>query len=175
MLSREGPDLFATMKSPEKLDLPTITLPSAAELASEVSKLLSCNPEPGRSSEESLSAEIILRKALISNVNQIWRISTAVIDPETKEIKEELRPQEIRKIAKAIESLMEAFGGLGIRVIDRLGEPFNAGLPDQVVTEEPREGITREQIIRTIRPTIVWNDTMVQRGEVDIAVPVKNQ
>jgi hypothetical protein len=163
------------MKPPKELDLPSVPRPSPAELTSEVSKLLSFDPEPDRSSEASSTTEAILRKALIANVNQTWRISSAVIDPESKEIRDELKPQEIRKIAKAIESLMEAFDGLGIRLIDRLGEPFNAGLPDQVVTEEPREGLTREQIIRTIRPTIVWNETMVQRGEVDIAVPIKNQ
>jgi hypothetical protein len=163
------------MKPPKELDLPSISRPSPAELASEVSKLFLCDPEPGRSSESSSTADAIFRKTIIANVNQAWRISSAVIDPESKEIRDELKPQEIRKIAKAIESLMEAFQGLGIRVIDRLGEPFNPGLPDQVVTEEPREGLTREQIIRTIRPTIVWNETMVQRGEVDIAVPIKNK
>jgi hypothetical protein len=163
------------MKPPKELDLPSIPRPSPAELTGEVSKLLSFDPEADRSSEASTSAEPTLQKAVIMSANQIWRISSVVIDPETKEAREELRPQEIRKIVKAIESLMETFQGLGIRVIDRLGEPFNPGLPDQVVTEEPREGFTREQIIRTIRPTIVWNETMVQRGEVDIAVPAKTK
>jgi hypothetical protein len=163
------------MKPPEKIDLPAIPLPSAAELAAVASTLLSSDQEPQRSHSASSTAEPILQKALIMNANQIWRISSVVIDPETKEAREELRPQEIRKVAKAIESLMETFNGLGIRIIDRLGEPFNPGLPDQVVTEEPREGFTREQIIRTIRPTIVWNETMIQRGEVDIAVPAKTK
>ena len=94
------------MKPPKELDLPSISRPSPAELTSEVSKLLSFDPEPDRSSEASSTAEAILRKALIANVNQAWRISSAVIDPESKEIRNELKPQEIRKIAKAIESLM---------------------------------------------------------------------
>jgi phosphotransacetylase len=161
------------MKLPDKLDLPSIPLPSASELAGDISKLLSVEQNTERSSVvSSTSSELILQKALIANANQIWRISSAVIDPETKEAREGLRPQEIRKVAKAVESMMETFNGLGIRVIDRLGEPFNEGLPDQIVTEDPREGLTRDQIIRTIRPTIVWNETMVQRGEVDIAVPI---
>jgi hypothetical protein len=163
------------MKPPEKLDLPSITFPSAVELISDASNLLSFDQEYKDGQEAATSAEMILQKALIANANQIWRISSAVIDPETKEAREELRPQEIRKVAKAVESLMETFNGLGIRIIDRLGEPFDAGLPDQVVTEEPREGLTREQIVRTIRPTIVWNATMIQRGEVDIAVPITKQ
>jgi len=126
---------------------------------------------PPSTAAEPAGADIALKKALVANANQVWRIASVVTDPETREPREELRPQDIRKIAKAIESFMETFDGLGIRVIDRLGEAFNAGLPDQVITEEAREGLTREQIIRTIRPTIVWNEVMLQRGEVDIAVP----
>lgn len=161
------------MKLPDKLELPFIPLPSAAELTDEIKALLSPPKESERGGDAPLTSDALLKRALLANANQAWRIATAVIDPDTRVIKEELKPQEIRKVAKAIESLMETFDGLGIRIIDRLGEPFNAGLPDQVVTEESREGLTREQIIRTIRPTIVWNDTLVQRGEVDIAVPVK--
>lgn len=163
------------MKIPEKLDLPPFQIPSAAELADNLSNVLPPDQDPERSSAERSSAESTLTKALVANANQAWRIATTVVDSETGEPKGEVRPQDIRKIAKAVESLMETFEGLGLRIIDRLGEPFNAGLPDQVVTEEPREGITKEQIIRTIRPTIVWNGTMVQRGEVDIAVPAKKQ
>lgn len=163
------------MKPPINLDLPIISPPSTTELITDVNTLLSPAQESERSTDVSSSGETFLKKALLANANQAWRIASAVIDPETGESKEELRPQDIRKIAKAVESLMETFEDLGLRIIDRLGEPFNAGLPDQVVTEEPREGITREQIIRTIRPTIVWNGTMVQRGEVDIAVPANKQ
>ena len=163
------------MKPPERIDLPAIPLPSATELVAAASTLLSFDQEPQGSPEASPSAEPTLQKAVIMNANQIWRISSVVIDPETKEAREELRPQEIRKVAKAIEALMATFQGLGIQIKDRLGEPFNPGLPDQVVTEEPREGLTREQIIRTIHPTIFWNETMVQRGAVDIAVPAKTK
>jgi hypothetical protein len=159
------------MKLPEKIDLPSITLPSAVELISEVSKQIAFDQESKRGSEAASSAEMILQRSLIANANQAWRIATTVFDPETKDVKEELRTQEIRKVAKAVESLMETFKELGIEIKDRLGEPFDYGLPDQVITEEQREGLTREQIIRTIRPTIFWNKTMVQKGEVDIAVP----
>lgn len=159
------------MKIPPKLDLPVIPTPSASELAQEFTKAIPRGQESGPSTEGAAPPQATIMKAMISCANQTWRIASAVIDQESKEAKEELKPQEIRKVAKAIESLMETFESLGLRVIDRLGEPFNPGLPDQVVTEEPREGLVRDQIIRTIRPTIVWNDAMVQRGEVDIAVP----
>jgi hypothetical protein len=114
-----------------------------------------------------------LSKALIAIAGQSWRLSTAVNDPETGDTKTELSPQEMRKLANALEAIQQSIQELGIRVIDRCNEDFHPGLPDQVVTEEPREGISKERIIRTIRPTIIWNQTMVQRGEIDIAVPVK--
>jgi hypothetical protein len=159
------------MKLPAKLDITLITLPSAVELANDISEVFYSNQKSDRFADTASSTEIVLQKAMVENANQVWRILTAVIDPESGEIKEQISPQEIKKVANAIEKLIATFDSLGIRIIDRLGESFNAGLPDQVVTEEPREGLTREQIIRTIRPTIMWNQTMVQRGEIDIAVP----
>lgn len=163
------------MELPEKLDIPHFPMPSAAELADSLLNALPAQKETSDCFQERTSVETILTKALIANANQAWRIATTALDTETGEPKEELRTQDIRKIAKAVESLMEIFEGIGLRIIDRVGKPFDAGLPDQVVTEEPREGITKDQVIRTIRPTIVWNGTMVQRGEIDIAVPAKKQ
>ncbi|WP_395745398.1 hypothetical protein [Prosthecobacter sp.] len=112
-------------------------------------------------------------KALIAIANQSWRIGGALIEVETNEPKSVLSPQEIKKLSKALETICEATQALGIRVIDRCNEDFHPGLPDQVVTEEPREGISKERVIRTIRPTIMWHQTLVQRGEIDIAVPTK--
>ena len=159
------------MKLPEKLDITISPLPSAVELANDLSGVFSSSQRSDRSADSASSTDIVLQKALVENANQVWRILTAVIDSESKEIKVLISPQEIKKVANAIEKFIATFDSLGIRIIDRLGESFNAGLPDQVVTEEPREGLTKEQIIRTIRPTIRWNQTMVQRGEIDIAVP----
>lgn len=112
-----------------------------------------------------------LPKALLFLAGQIWRLATAVVDSETNEVKTTLSTGEARKLGSAIEAMQQSIKDLGIRVIDRCGEDFHPGLPDQVITEEPREGITRDRVIRTIRPTILWNQTMVQRGEIDIAVP----
>jgi molecular chaperone GrpE (heat shock protein) len=113
----------------------------------------------------------VLSKALIAVANQLWRITGAIIDPDSKEPKSELSAQELKKVGNALESIKETLGGLGLKIIDRLGNPFDAGFPETVVTEESQEGISKEQIIRTIRPTLMWHQTMVQRGEIDIAVP----
>ena len=160
------------MKPPNKIDLTIVEFPSSSEIISTLGKILSSDTPPEKQSDSVNSDNVtMLSKALVTIANQAWRISSAVIDSESKDPKHELTTQDLKKIGHALDGMMETLASLGIKVVDRLGEPFDAGLPDQVVTEEIRAGISREQIIRTIRPTIIWNQTMVQRGEIDIAVP----
>jgi hypothetical protein len=126
----------------------------------------------GKAEQKSANDDTALAKALISIAGQAWRLGTAVKDSETNEVKTVLSQQEIRKVANIMETINQVIIDLGIKIIDRCNQDFHPGLPDQVVTEEPKAGISKEQIIRTIRPTIMWHQTMVQRGEIDIAVPV---
>lgn len=160
------------MKIPEKIDVSFVHPPSTSELAKNIAELLVSTQKVAKETDSSSSAESILQRAMIDNVNQVWRIYTAIFDSESREVKDQVAHQEVKKIANAVDKLVATFESLGLRIIDRLGEPFDAGFPDQVITEEQREGLTKEQIIRTIRPTILWNQTMVQRGEIDIAVPI---
>jgi hypothetical protein len=160
------------MKLPKELKIPQINPPSAAELITQIA-LESTTPSTPTETGQRLENEIgLMSKAMILITNQLWRLETVVNDPENGEMKTDLSSQEMRKIANALEAIKQSVGELGIRIKDRCNEDFHAGLPDQVVTEEPREGISKERIIRTIRPTIFWNQTMVQRGEIDIAVPI---
>ena len=157
------------MQIPKIIDLKTNPYPDTAE----ISNLLKSDQAPNSLPSESTgSAEMMkFSKAIISIANFHWRASVAVLDPDSKEPKSEVTVLDIKRICNALEGMRETLAALGIRAIDRLGDHFNAGLPEQVVSEEPQEGISKEQIIRTIRPTIMWHQTMVQRGEIDIAVP----
>jgi len=160
------------MKTPDKIDLSIVPHPSAIQLANDLLKTLESEPNSRQEASSANSSEVaVLSKSLVAVANQAWRIASAIIDTDSNETKSELSAQEIKKVGNSLESIKETLGGLGIKIIDRLGEPFNAGLPEQVVTEEAQEGLSKEQIIRTIRPTIMWHQTMVQRGEIDVAVP----
>jgi hypothetical protein len=161
------------MKTPDQLRPAAPAFPSVTDLVNEIVRAVvpasaQITETTGRNGMEELAA---LSSALIAVANQTWRIGAAAFDAESKEPKAEFSAQDIRKICNAFEALKATTEAIGIKIVDRLNEPFNPGLPDQVVTEEPREGISKEQIIRTIRPTILWHQTMVQRGEIDIAVP----
>ncbi len=160
------------MKTPDNISIPQSQFPDAIQFAKE---LIDAVPKPtATTAPEHYSPDAIheTSKALILIAGQGWRLKNAVTDSESGELKAELSAQDMRRIANALEAIYQVFEELGIRVIDRCKQDFHAGLPDQVVTEEPRAGISKEQIIRTIRPTIMWHQTMVQRGEIDIAVPI---
>lgn len=161
------------MKIPVILDLSIVPPPSLIQHTNDILKTLESEPSTRQEGSGATSAEVtVLSKALIAIANQAWRIAGAIIDQDAKEPKSELSVQEIKKVGNALESIKETLGGLGLKIIDRFGEPFNTGLPEQVVTEEQRDTISNDRIIRTIRPTLMWHQTMVQRGEIDIAVPV---
>ena len=164
------------MKRPKKIDISIIPPPSASQLSNDIVKTISPESTDSPAVGSSQSAETAsLTAALIAIANQSWRISNAVIDPDSKEPREKPNAQDIKKVNKALESMGGTLEGLGIKLIDRRGEPFDAGIPEEVISEEPRAGISKERIIRTIRPTIMWQQTMVQRGEIEIAVPTTDE
>ena len=164
------------MKIPKKIDLTALPYPDAGDLADDLKKAASHEQDGLKEKKSASAAEIKnMTNALVSITHQSWRMGAAILDPETKEPKSEFSERDIRKAAKALETITETLESLGIKVVDRKGEPFDAGLPDKVVTEEAKEGLSKEQIIKTLRPTIIWHQTMVQRGEIDIATPIETK
>jgi len=41
-----------------------------------------------------------------------------------------------------------------------------------VIATQPTAGLARERVTETLKPTIYWNGTIIQTGEVVIATPV---
>ena len=161
-------------KTSKKPQLPPVCYPDTREFFAEIVQIVTSSPLGGMNGANSSERESLekLSKAMIVIANQSWRMATAIRDSDSKEPKVELTPQEIKKLSKAIEMVQETMVDLGIEIIDKQGMAFNAGMPEQVVTEEQQEAITGERILRTIRPTIMWNKRMVQPGQIDIAVPI---
>jgi len=140
--------------------------PSADELLQQVGPV----PTSASSGEASLDITVI-RSQICPLADQLWRLQAVIFEGENRDVKDGLNGAEARKLARSLEAMEAIMQSIGVRVIDRCDQDWDAGLPETVITEEPVEGISRERIVRTIRPTIMWNQTMVQRGEIDIAVP----
>lgn len=161
------------MKIPPEIDLKSIAHPNQDVF--DVQNTDNSSQRNQAAASMPIASETALNniKGIIQIASQSWRLGNVLMNAETEKPKIELSSQDIRKLSNIAESMQEIIQSLGIRIIDRCGEDFHPGLPDVVVTEEPREGISKERIIRTIRPTILHGQTMVQRGEIDIAVPIE--
>jgi hypothetical protein len=95
-----------------------------------------------------------------------WRARTKMVDKNSGEVREEMK-----RVYRHIEAMFESFQEMGLEIKDHTGELFDYGLPLKVVTTQPTKGIAQERVIETLKPTIYWQEQIIQLGEVVIATP----
>jgi hypothetical protein len=160
------------MDIPEDLKAKTPEGPSIAELAREVVKQLRAGQPRGGVGTKVVTVNLeALGKSLIELATNAWRIRTRLTDPASREPREDINKEDIKKLHRFLEAIFTALNEVGLEVKDRTGEIFDYGLPEQVVSAQPQLGLTKELIIETIRPTIYWNSQIAQQGEVVIGTP----
>ena len=162
-------------KPPSNLKIPQPDFPNPLDVAKKFEKIL-CEgkKDEGSKSTSIMPVEILpvaYEKETLAIVINIWRIKSRMTDAFSKHTKEELAKEDIKKIARNLESIYDSFTHLGIEIIDRTGESFDYGLPEKVVTAKPQDGITKELVLETLRPTIKWNKQIFP-GEVEIVTPI---
>ncbi|GAA4075660.1 hypothetical protein [Actinomadura miaoliensis] len=77
-----------------------------------------------------------------------------------------------RAVVRHLESAWDALAEAGVQVQDHLNAPFDSGLALTVVAFQPTPGLSREQVVETVRPSVYLHDRVVQRGEVIVGTPV---
>lgn len=80
-------------------------------------------------------------------------------------------PDAIRPIRRHTDWLWDALHESGVEIRDREGERYVPGLPVEVIAFQPRQGVGREMVEETIRPSIFYQGTLIQRGRVVVAEP----
>jgi hypothetical protein len=95
-----------------------------------------------------------------------WRARAKMVDPETGEPLEEMR-----RVYRFVEGIFSALAEAGLRVLDPKGRTYDSGMALKVLGFEPTPGLGREEIIETIRPSVVWHDRLLQMGEVIVGTP----
>ena len=110
-------------------------------------------------------------KTVLAVATSAWKLRARLIDAKSGEPRYDVKKEDVRKLARHVEAIFEAFEQIELEVKDRTGEPFDYGLPEKVVTTQPQPGLKKEQIIETLRPSIYWNKQLAQQGEVVIATP----
>lgn len=109
--------------------------------------------------------ENLIRSLAVIATN-VWRAKTEMMDGFSGEVREEMK-----LVNRHIEGILESFQEVGLEIIVYTGELFDPGLPLTVVSTQPMPGITQAQIIETIKPTIHWQNQIIQIGEVVVGIP----
>jgi hypothetical protein len=110
-------------------------------------------------------------ESLIAIITYIWRIQDRVIDRHTQEPKDSLPAEEVKKLSKYTEQIIDKLKSMGFEIKDRVGEQFDYGLPENVVATKPQPGLAHETVIETLMPTVYFQNKTIQRGEIVIATP----
>ena len=140
--------------APRWIDLSeTITLEDIAGLIQ--SPLSSADTAPPSDDE--------LQRFAIEMGTNFWRLQRRLI------AQSEVLP-EMKRMARDLESMGDALKQAGLEIKDHTGEYYDGHMALRVIAFQPTAGITREIITETIKPTIYRNDTIVQIGEVIVAV-----
>jgi hypothetical protein len=96
----------------------------------------------------------------------LWRPKQNMVKPGTDEPLDEMR-----RAWRHFASLWDLLAENEIEIRDHTGSPYQAGMVVGVVAFQPTEGVTQEQIVETIRPTVYYKKQILQVGEVIVASP----
>ncbi len=124
-------------------------------------------PREGTRQQQSVEVmfpEVTATLALIAT--NAWRAKVKMVEPETGQPK-----QELSRIYRHIEGIFNAFDELGVKTVDPTGRAYDSGMALKVISFEQTPGLSREEIKETIKPTITWNDRLIQMGEVIVGTP----
>src|SRR5262245_60334375 len=87
-------------------------------------------------------------KSMAEIATNAWKAKGKMVDSASGEVREEMK-----RVYRHIESMFESFQVIGLEIKDHTGDSFDYGLPLKVVTTQPTQGISKERVVETIRPT----------------------
>lgn len=135
------------------------------EFAALQEKAAEPTPAPPAADPAAVDPASPLSGAIASVMTNLWRARLKLVDAVTGEPKEETR-----RVHRHIEGALETFQQLGVTITELMNQPYDAGLPVKVLTFQPMPGIERDTIVEVVRPTIIWQDTLLQMGEIVVGI-----
>ena len=111
----------------------------------------------------------IIRVDLPKHIGNLAEIATQAWKASLKLGKD--NQEDPARLMRHIEAILDRFKEMGFEIKDYTGKTFDYGMPVKVVTSEKKPGITKERVQETLKPTIYWNNKIIQKGEVIINTP----
>lgn len=98
----------------------------------------------------------------------LWRLRVRLLQPNAGMPSEEMK-RTLRHLDAAWDALHEG----GLQVIDHTGEeiPEAGHYALKMISFQPTEGISKEKVIETLKPTIRFREQVIQIGEVIVGMP----
>ncbi len=106
-------------------------------------------------------------QALADTVTNLWRAQ--------RKVESEERAGPMRRVGRHVQAAWDSVGGLGVKILDHDGEPFDSGLSLEALAIQPQPGLRRETVIETVKPTIYLNERLIQMGQVIVGAPEKDE
>jgi len=111
----------------------------------------------------------------ISNIkfalNRLWRIRQGINSNENLEDLGGL----FNRIEKHIDVIIDEFENSGFQIKDHTNDIYDPGMSISVLAYESMKGLKKERVIETINPSIYYQDSLIQLGDVIIGTPEKTQ
>ena len=129
-----------------------------------------CSGSPESSSEVQASDSGLTlnqqERLVVELATELWRLRNKV----TKEGSDEPR-DEFRRLFRHVTSAWDTLADSQVEVHTHTGQIFRSGLAVEVLAFQPTEGISRETIIETVRPSVYFHGRHVQHGQVIVGTP----
>ncbi len=158
------------MKQPKEFQIPPAQFPDRNRVIETVVRIQQAMLVETKEVTEvrgAIPAHVV--KGMADIATNVWKANAKMLD-----VSGEVR-DEMKRVHRHIASVLESLHEIGLEVKDHTGDAFDYGLPLKVVTTQPTQGITRESVIETIKPTIYWQQQIIQMGEVVIATPASTE
>jgi hypothetical protein len=163
------------MKIPKKIVLVKHEYPAVEQLQEIIDQVLVTSQNRDRDITNYEGREFFITgkplESLIAIITYVWRIQDRIVDRHTQEPKESIPADDVRKLTKYTDQIIDKLKSMGFEIKDRVGEQFDYGLPENVVATKPQPGLAHETVVETLMPTIYFHNKTIQRGEIVIATP----
>jgi hypothetical protein len=157
------------LRHPAETRIPPATCHINVEAFDGIRRLLSSgiSSQP-KNSEKVQSPQLLeLLKLLPELATGIWRARQKMLIPgKTDEPREEMR-----RIFRPLDATFQNMIQAGIEVVDHTNQPYVTGLREKVIAFEPTRGIHRDTVIETIKPTVLFQEELLQLGEIIVGTP----
>jgi hypothetical protein len=150
----------------DKLRIPIVQWLGGKTTVEQTRDVARADKSCGTNQSEVIVVPAVVVKAMASIATNAWKAKSKMVDAKSGEALEEMK-----RVYRHIEAILESFQEMGLEIKDHTDDAFDYGLPLKVVTTQPTPGITKERVIETIKPTIYWQNRIIQMGEVVIATP----